>query len=115
MKADNDILENLGRLPPQLADLYQTVYAGIMEYPTDTGRQLISNVFTWLLCARTPLKSDVFMRVATVNLKKHRGNINRQQVLDFCPECELTYNAVHVKFNTLILYSANSCALRRWS
>lgn len=81
LKVDDDIRENLGRLPPKLEELYAVVYAELTLHHGKLGRSIIENTFKWLLSARRTLNSSEFLWAIALNLDTP---VVKENVLDLC-------------------------------
>ena len=81
LKFDDDIRENLGRLPPKLEELYAAVYAKLTSHRGKLGRSIIENTFKWLLSARRTLDASKFLWAVALNLDTH---VDMESILDLC-------------------------------
>lgn len=81
MKVDDDVRENLGRLPPKLEELYAAVYAKLTLHHGKSGRSIIENTFKWLLSARRTLNASEFLWAIALNLD---SPVDMESVLDLC-------------------------------
>jgi len=81
LKVDDDVRENLGRLPPKLEELYAAVYARLTSHYGKSGRSIIENTFKWLLSARRTLNASNFLWAIALNLETP---VEMETVLDLC-------------------------------
>lgn len=81
LKFDDDIHENLGRLPPKLEELYAAVYAKLTSHHGKSGRSVIENTIKWLLSARRTLNDSEFLWAIALNLKTP---VEMESVLALC-------------------------------
>lgn len=81
LKVDDDVRENLGRLPSKLEDLYAEVYAKLTSHHGKSGRSIIENTFKWLLSARRTLNACEFLWAIALNLDTP---VEMESVLDLC-------------------------------
>jgi hypothetical protein len=57
---DADIIENLGRLPPDLDTLYKDLHDVLLNKPGKLDRMVFRNVLSWILCAQRMLSTREF-------------------------------------------------------
>lgn len=81
LKFDDDIRENLGRLPPKLEELYGAVYTKLTSHRGKLGRSIIENTFKWLLSARRTLDASKFLWAVALNLNTP---VDMESILDLC-------------------------------
>lgn len=81
LKFDDDIHENLGRLPPKLEELYAAVYAELTSHHGKSGRSVIENTIKWLLSARRTLNASEVLWAIALNLKTP---VEMESVLALC-------------------------------
>jgi hypothetical protein len=78
--------KSLGRLPPDLHDLYTEIYEMISTLPGEDQARVFKNVLHWLLCAQATLKSNEFL--CAVSMDPQSGNIvsvvSKELVLEIC-------------------------------
>lgn len=84
MKLDQDVRARLGRIPPELEQLYQEIYdKNLLKYPGEVGRSIISNIMKWLLCAQRQMKSSEFCTAVVLNTIPAE-ELTNEHVLDLC-------------------------------
>lgn len=84
MKLDQDVRARLGRIPPELEQLYQEIYdKNLLKYPGEVGRSIISNIMKWLLCAQRQMKSSEFCTAIVLNTVPAE-ELTNEHVLDLC-------------------------------
>jgi hypothetical protein len=85
-RLDSDMKKSLGRLPPDLHDLYAEIYEMISTQPGEDQVRVFKNVLDWLLCAQATLKSNEFL--CAVSMDPQSGNIisvvSKELVLEIC-------------------------------
>jgi hypothetical protein len=78
--------KSLGRLPPDLHDLYAEIYEMISTQPGEDQARVFKNVLHWLLCAQATLGLNEFLCV--VLMDPQSGNIvsvvSKELVLEIC-------------------------------
>jgi len=79
-KTDEDIIENLGKLPPTLEQLYSTIYNRITINQGQVSQVIARNALCFLLRGKENLEVDDFLLL--VAPKSHQGSI--EETLAIC-------------------------------
>ncbi|KAF2838813.1 hypothetical protein M501DRAFT_934397, partial [Patellaria atrata CBS 101060] len=83
---DADIRKRLGRLPPDLDDLYAEIYDILSKKTGEIEAAVFRNVLSWLLCAERTLSSAEL--VAAVSIITNNGDspvtISKKSILKIC-------------------------------
>ncbi|KAH7119554.1 hypothetical protein B0J11DRAFT_582082 [Dendryphion nanum] len=85
-RLDSDMEKSLGKLPPDLHELYAEIYEMISSQPGEDQATIFKNVLHWLLCAQRTLTSEEFLCVVSIEPKS--SNIvsvpSKELVLEIC-------------------------------
>ena len=85
LKLDADVKNTLGRLPPNLEELYVEIYEQqISQYHGKAGRATIGHILKWLLFAHRQMNSFEFCTAVTLNLPISAGELDKEHILDLC-------------------------------
>jgi hypothetical protein len=83
---DDDIKSSLGRLPPDLNDLYDELYRLLSKKPGRVQAAVFKNTLCWLLCARKTLSTKELL--CAVSIDSESGNsvkgLSKDLVLKIC-------------------------------
>ncbi|CZR67760.1 uncharacterized protein PAC_17659 [Phialocephala subalpina] len=88
MKHEEDIFEELGRLPKTLQDSYAIIHERI-KTSVAPSRNLAYRAICWLLCARETLKSADFIAAVSVDQNGQSIKTSSRSLLDVC--CNLVF------------------------
>lgn len=121
MRTDQDIRQRLGRMPPQLEQLYEEIYQKTLnESQGEVGRSIISNTLKWLLCAQRPMKSSEFCTAVVWKIVPAE-ELTKEKVLDLCHNFVVfddnldVFRFAHLSVREFLEkqaeYMANSCHL----
>ncbi|KAI1325809.1 hypothetical protein F5Y16DRAFT_253655 [Xylariaceae sp. FL0255] len=80
---DLAILERLGRLPPELKDLYQEILDKMQQQKAEADRVYTNNALAWLLCSHRRLNSTEFL-AAVSTTDGLNESLSKDQVLELC-------------------------------
>lgn len=81
MKVEGDILEELGRLPESLSDLYAVIYDQISRSGRASQR-FAEKALQWLTVAKRPLSPRTLINVASRGVGMNQSNISPEDLLD---------------------------------
>ncbi|KAF2235084.1 hypothetical protein EV356DRAFT_135445 [Viridothelium virens] len=83
---DDDIKNNLGRLPPDLYTLYTEIYTFLSRRPGEIQATIFSNALHWLLCAGRSLNTEEFLCAVSLNTKSRNpaSLVSKDLVLKTC-------------------------------
>ncbi|KAJ5520473.1 Velvet factor [Penicillium fimorum] len=81
---DHAIRERLGRLPKTLREHYQEVLTKIENLDADADSRFAQNAFSWLLCSKSQLKSEVFLAAVSVTSDGSAFTISKDQLIGLC-------------------------------
>jgi ankyrin repeat protein len=83
MKIEADIIQELGRLPESLADLYALIYDQIFQSGPQS-RLVADRVLKWLLCAQRPLRTDELVAAVSINSSGQCIRLSTTDLLNMC-------------------------------
>src|SRR5271169_5522870 len=83
MKFEEDVLEELGRLPRELADTYSAIYDQI-DIAGTKARKIAETALQWLLCAQRPLSTTDFITAVSFNATGKGVHMSPPTLLDLC-------------------------------
>ena len=81
MKVEDDILEELGRLPESLSDLYAVIYDQISRSGRASQR-FAEKALQWLTAAKRPLSPRALINVSSRGVGINQSNISPEDLLD---------------------------------
>jgi ankyrin repeat protein len=84
LKTDEAVRERVGRLPPDLEELYSELHKKLTKYPAKADRRIARNAFSWLLCAQRMLNSTEFLAAISISRTGRSTQVSKDQVLDIC-------------------------------
>ena len=85
LRLDADVQEKLGKIPPQLEQLYFEIYEKrVITHLGETGRSVLINALKWLSCAQEQLKSSEFCTTVAMNVTVSPEDISKDRILDLC-------------------------------
>jgi hypothetical protein len=83
MKFEEDVLEELGRLPRELADIYSAIYDQI-DLAGTKARKIAETALQWLLCAQSPLSTTDFITAVSFDATGKGVHMSTSTLLDLC-------------------------------
>ncbi|KAI9853467.1 MAG: hypothetical protein M1824_001230 [Vezdaea acicularis] len=83
IKHENDIRQELGRLPESLKALYKIVYERVMR-SAPTSQSTAEKTMKWLLGAKCPLRTHELIAAVSVDNKGRILKISTEELLDMC-------------------------------
>lgn len=83
IKHEDDIEQELGRLPKTLEGSYDVIFKRIQD-SAPKSRSVADSVIRWLLCARCPLKSWAFITAVSVDFEGRHSILSIAQLLHMC-------------------------------
>jgi hypothetical protein len=83
MKHENDIYEELGRLPTTLKKSYDLMYQQITRLGT-ASRQIVKRTLIWLLCAQERISTDELIEAVSMDQTGNSPLLNVPQILGMC-------------------------------
>ncbi|RFU27471.1 hypothetical protein B7463_g8880, partial [Scytalidium lignicola] len=83
MKFENDVVQELGRLPDKLVDIYSKIYAEIYSAGI-TSRQIADTALRWLLSAQGHLSATDFIKAVTLDNAEQIEQVSTSTLMDIC-------------------------------
>jgi hypothetical protein len=83
MKHENDIYEELGRLPTTLKKSYDLMYQQITRLGI-ASRQIVKRTLIWLLCAQERISTDELIEAVSMDQTGNSPLLNIPQLLGMC-------------------------------
>ena len=83
MKIEEDISQELGRLPKTLEALYQLSYERI-SHSGPKSRPIAEKALKWLLCAQRPLQTPEFIAAVSVDSEGDCIRLSNSDLLNMC-------------------------------
>ena len=83
MKHEEDIIQELGRLPKTLKESYDIIYQRIQDSGL-TSRAVAERAMKWLLCALRPLQSPEFIAAISADTDGKCLKLSNIELLDMC-------------------------------
>jgi ankyrin repeat protein len=80
---ENDIYEELGKLPNTLKESYDIIYERV-KMASPTSQQIAERAIKWLLCAQRPLNSPEFIAAISVDSNGNYTPLTIPQLLNMC-------------------------------
>jgi ankyrin repeat protein len=80
---EDDLREEMGKLPRDLADIYSMIYEQISE-SGPRSRSVAHKALKWLLCAERSLSTAEFLAAVCVDSEGIHTKISESQMLDIC-------------------------------
>jgi hypothetical protein len=84
LSLDSDIRNRLGKLPPELAQIYSELYQRKFERMSEAERAITQNLFKWLLCATTLLHTPHIIRLIKLIVPGDHLDLSKSHLLKFC-------------------------------
>jgi hypothetical protein len=83
MKIEDDIRQEITKLPSTLADLCASIYLKI-ERSAPSGRLAAERVLKWLLISQRPLSSEELIAAASISSEGGYTALSKMNILDIC-------------------------------
>ena len=83
MKHEQDIFQELGRLPKSLKESYDNLYRRILD-SGKFSRTMAERAMKWLLCGQRPLQTSELLAAICVDPNGRSQELSHTQLLDFC-------------------------------
>jgi hypothetical protein len=83
MHHEEDVIEELGKLPKTLKESYDVVHQRIKD-SGPTSHAISEKALKWLLCAQRPLSKDEFIAAISVDSEGHCTPLSTTQLLGMC-------------------------------
>ncbi|KAI9772569.1 MAG: hypothetical protein M1839_002451 [Geoglossum umbratile] len=80
---EDDLLEEMGKLPRDLADIYPMIYEQVSELGP-RSHSVAVRALKWLLCAERPLSAAEFIAAASVDSEGVHTRVSESQMLELC-------------------------------
>lgn len=84
LRLDEDIRSRLGKLPPELAQIYFDLYQRKLQCMSDAERAITGNLFKWLLCAKSLLRTAHIIRLIKLVVPGDHQDLSKSHLLKFC-------------------------------
>lgn len=82
LKLEAAVRKRLGKLPPDLRELYNQTYVQMLDTCEDEERSITEKVFHLLMCLQEQLDARNFIR-AVSSYRQERIELSKETVLDF--------------------------------
>lgn len=115
IKVASDILDEVGRLPKTLSELYDVNHGRILQYARPS-RNICQRILKWLMCAKRLMNTEDL--IAAVTFPSERNVLDRQSILDLCSNMvtiddnglfRFAHLSVREYLETLPAYDAGEC------
>jgi len=83
MKFENDVLQELGRLPKELGDIWSKIYKEV-NAAGETARIIANTALQWLLCAQGRLSARDFITAVSFDSTGRAVQVSKSGFLDIC-------------------------------
>jgi ankyrin repeat protein len=83
LKLEAAVRQRLGKLPPDLHELYNSTYVQMLNTYEDEERSITENVFHLLMCLQQQLDARNFIR-AVSSYRQEKIELSKENVLDLC-------------------------------
>lgn len=115
IKVASDILDEVGRLPKTLSELYDVNHGRILQYARPS-RNICQRILKWLMCAKRLMNTEDL--IAAVTFPSERNVLDQQSILDLCSNMvtiddnglfRFAHLSVREYLETLPTYAAAEC------
>ena len=92
---EEDVREELGRLPRKLEDIYSKIYQKICE-SASRGQLVTKRALKWLLCAQRPLTPQELVAAASPDNMGGFSKVSETEILKMCRNLVILDGEMHV-------------------